>query len=305
MDHTSVLLTEAVDALITRQDGVYFDGTFGRGGHSKAVLDRLSESGRLIAIDKDPEAVAVGEALQIADPRFVMVSGSFADVNEVKACAGGAVDGVLLDLGVSSPQLNEATRGFSFLNDGPLDMRMNPQSGLSAAEWLASAEEFEIADVLKVYGEERFSKRIAAAIVAERSITTIDTTAHLARLVSEANPRWEKDKHPATRAFQAIRIKINNELGDLERLLVQVLDLINVGGRLVVISFHSLEDRIVKRFIRQLAKGDVLPKGLPVRDETLNKRMKLIGKPVRVSSQELQANPRSRSAIMRVAEKIA
>jgi 16S rRNA (cytosine1402-N4)-methyltransferase len=216
-----------------------------------------------------------------------------------------AVDGILLDLGVSSPQLDEAERGFSFLQDGPLDMRMDTTRGETAAEWLSYAAEKDIASVLKEYGEERFSRRIAAAIVAGRNEQPITSTARLAKLVSEANPKWEKHKHPATRAFQAIRIKVNRELEDLQDLLAGSLDMLRVGGRLVVISFHSLEDRLVKRYMRDMARGDEIPVGVPVTDSALNKRMKIIGKVVKASADEIADNVRARSAIMRVAEKIS
>lgn len=304
--HETVLLQEAVDALVTDVDGIYVDGTFGRGGHSRLVLDRLSGKGRLLAIDKDPEAIAVGEMLQQQDKRFVIEQGSFAQVGAIAAARGLLpVQGILLDLGVSSPQLDQAERGFSFLRDGPLDMRMNPQQGLSAAQWIATASAGEIASVLKEYGEERFAKRIAAAIVDARGRKPITTTVQLANIVAEAHPAWEKGRHPATRAFQGIRIFINDELGDLERLLDSALALLANGGRLVVISFHSLEDRLVKRFIKRQVRGDSLPKNIPVTEAQLNRRMKQIGKAIRASSGEVESNVRSRSAIMRVAEKIA
>jgi 16S rRNA (cytosine1402-N4)-methyltransferase len=216
-----------------------------------------------------------------------------------------AVDGILLDLGVSSPQLDDGERGFSFMQDGPLDMRMDTSCGETAAQWLSHAQLQDITTVLKEYGEERFARRIAAAIIAARETSPIETTGQLARVVSEANPRWEKHKHPATRSFQAIRIKVNHEIEDLQALLSGALDMLRIGGRLVVISFHSLEDRLVKRYMRNMARGDALPRGVPVTDGALNRRMRLIGKAIKASEQEVAGNVRARSAIMRVAEKIS
>jgi 16S rRNA (cytosine1402-N4)-methyltransferase len=303
--HQTVMLREAVDALVTTPAGFYVDGTFGRGGHSELILESLDREGRLLGVDKDP--IAKKSALQVAksEPQFTFYHGSFAQLpHQLREMGISAVDGILLDLGVSSPQLDEGERGFSFQQDGPLDMRMDTTSGETAAEWLALADESEIAGVLKEYGEERFARRIAAAIVAERTEQPITTTGRLSRIVSEANPRWERHKHPATRAFQAIRIRVNRELDDLEALLDVALDILGDGGRLVVISFHSLEDRIVKRYMRDMARGKSLPRGVPVRDVDLERRMRIIGKPVRASPSEVANNPRSRSAIMRVAEKI-
>jgi 16S rRNA (cytosine1402-N4)-methyltransferase len=304
--HETVLLSQAVDALITRPQGVYVDGTFGRGGHSREILTRLGENACLLGIDKDPQAIEVGRGLALQDRRFLIVQGSFADTLQLVAEQGlGKVDGVLLDLGVSSPQLDQPERGFSFLRDGPLDMRMNPQQGQSAAQWLAVADEAEIAQVLKDFGEERFAKRMARALIAERNRQPIMTTLQLARVLADAHPAWEKGRHPATKAFQGIRIFINNELGDLSRFLEQSLDLLAVGGRLVVISFHSLEDRMVKRFIKRHVRGDELPANVPIRSDQLNQRLIHVGKAVRADAQEVDSNARSRSAIMRVAEKIA
>ncbi|AYF88299.1 16S rRNA (cytosine(1402)-N(4))-methyltransferase RsmH [Pseudomonas sp. JS3066] len=306
--HITVLLEEAVEGLALRADGCYLDGTFGRGGHSRLILERLGPGGRLLGFDKDPQAIATGQALAADDGRFVIVQRSFAELgDEVRARAlGGQVDGVLLDLGVSSPQLDDPERGFSFLNDGPLDMRMNPDRGQSAAQWIASASEDEIARVFKDYGEERFAKRMARAVVQRRAEKPFERTADLAAVLTVANPAWEKGKNPATRAFQGIRIHVNNELGDLEQGLDAALEALAVGGRLVVISFHSLEDRIVKQFMRRHAKGeaDKLPRDLPVRLATFEPRLKLLGKPQYASDEELKANPRSRSAVMRVAEKL-
>ncbi|NQD91440.1 16S rRNA (cytosine(1402)-N(4))-methyltransferase RsmH [Pseudomonas sp. CrR25] len=306
--HITVLLDEAVEGLAVRADGRYLDGTFGRGGHSRLILERLGPDGRLLGFDKDPLAIATGNALAAEDGRFVVVQRSFAELGEEIAVRdlAGKVSGVLLDLGVSSPQLDDAERGFSFLNDGPLDMRMDPSRGVSAAQWIASASEEEIARVLKEFGEERFAKRMARAVVQRRGERPFERTADLAQVLTDANPAWEKGKHPATRAFQGLRIHINNELGDLERGLEAALEALEVGGRLVVISFHSLEDRIVKQFMRRHAKGeqDKLPRDLPIIPKAFEPRLKLIGKPQYASDAELKANPRSRSAVMRVAEKV-
>jgi 16S rRNA (cytosine1402-N4)-methyltransferase len=305
--HQSVLLHESVDALITDVNGFYVDGTFGRGGHSREVLSRLSEEAQLMAVDKDEQAIAEADKQFADDKRFSIRHGSFSQLNQWLADIEklGKVNGILLDLGVSSPQLDEAHRGFSFMQDGPLDMRMNRTKGETAAEWINSASQEDIARVLKEYGEERFSKRISRAIVEHRQEQPFTTTHELSKVVTEANPAWEKGKHPATRAFQAIRIHINDELSDLDVILKQALAALAVGGRLVVISFHSLEDRRVKRFIRQQVQGDRLPIGVPVRDEQLNKRLRSIGKIVKAGEDELAHNPRARSAVMRVAEKIA
>ncbi|WJN58736.1 16S rRNA (cytosine(1402)-N(4))-methyltransferase RsmH [Pseudomonas sp. SO81] len=306
--HITVLLDEAVEALAVRADGCYLDGTFGRGGHSRLILERLGPEGRLLGFDKDPLAIASGNALAAEDGRFVVVQRSFADLGEEAAARGlvGKVDGLLLDLGVSSPQLDDAERGFSFLNDGPLDMRMNPDAGVSAAQFIASASADEIARVFKEYGEERFAKRMARAVVERREQKPFERTADLAAVLTEANPAWEKGKSPATRAFQGLRIHVNNELGDLERGLDAALETLAVGGRLVVISFHSLEDRIVKQFMKRQAKGeaDNLPRDLPIIPKAFEPRLKLLGKPIYAGEAELKANPRSRSAVMRVAEKL-
>lgn len=305
--HRPVLLEASVEALSIDPTGVYLDGTFGRGGHSRLILQRLGERGRLIAIDKDPDAIAFAQQRFAEDTRFQIVRGSFAMLAEVAEKAGvtGQVDGILLDLGVSSPQLDRAERGFSFLQDGPLDMRMDPASGQSAAQWLAGARAKEIADVLKEYGEERHAKRIARAIVAARAEQPIHTTLELAEIVSQANPSWEKGKHPATRSFQAIRIYINRELDELKQCLQQVLDVLAPGGRLAVISFHSLEDRIVKRFMRDQAKGDRFPPKLPVTQAQLQPRLRVVGRAIRADEAEVAANPRARSAVLRLAERLA
>ncbi|MDD1507005.1 16S rRNA (cytosine(1402)-N(4))-methyltransferase RsmH [Pseudomonas sp. CNPSo 3701] len=306
--HITVLLEEAVAALSPRADGCYVDGTFGRGGHSRLILERIGPGGRLLGFDKDPLAIATGNTLAAEDGRFVVVQRSFAELADELAVRGlaGQVSGILLDLGVSSPQLDDAERGFSFLNDGPLDMRMDPSRGVSAAQFIATADEDEIARVFKEYGEERFAKRMARAVVARRQEQPFERTADLAQVLTVANPAWEKGKNPATRAFQGLRIHVNNELGDLERGLDAALENLKIGGRLVVISFHSLEDRIVKQFMRKHAKGemDKLPRDLPIIPKAFEPRLKLIGKPQFASEAELKANPRSRSAVMRVAEKL-
>jgi 16S rRNA (cytosine1402-N4)-methyltransferase len=304
--HTTVLLHEAVEALAVKPQGRYIDGTFGRGGHSALILQRLAPEGRLLAFDKDPQAVE--EALRRFgdDPRFAIHRGSFDELGEQVAARDwqDQVDGILLDLGVSSPQLDDAGRGFSFRQQGPLDMRMDPERGISAAQWLAQAEEGEIARVLKVYGEERFAKRIARAIVRTRGEAPIETTGQLAELIAAAVPTRERGKDPATRSFQAIRIQVNGELDELQACLEQTTAALGPGGRLVVISFHSLEDRMVKRFMREQSRGDDLPPDLPVRHDQLKQApMRLLGKPVYAGEEELEHNPRARSAVMRVAER--
>jgi len=293
-------------ALQIEADGVYVDATFGRGGHSAAILERLGKGGRLIAIDKDPWAVEVARERSARDRRISVYQGSFAMLEyfaEAEAVSG-KVNGVVFDLGVSSPQLDTAARGFSFLREGPLDMRMDTLQGESAAAWLESASESEIARVLKTYGEERFAKRIARAIVRARREAPIETTTQLSEIVAAANPAWERDKHPATRTFQAIRIYINRELEDLEQGLPQALRVLAPGGRLAVISFHSLEDRIVKRFMRAAARGGDLPRGLPVTASAFKPTLHIVGKPAYPSDAEVAANPRARSAVLRVAEKL-
>lgn len=304
--HKTVLLDEAVDLLIQRQDGVYVDGTFGRGGHSRLILSQLAEAGRLIGFDKDPEAIAVANQLAQEDDRFEIEHNSFASLSEVmkRRDLVGKVSGVLVDLGVSSPQLDDAERGFSFLKSGPLDMRMNPSAGQSAADWVNTADEAEIARVLWEYGEERFSRRIARAVVARRQESPITDTLDLANIISQSVPKKDKFKHPATRSFQAIRIHVNNELGDLEALLEQSLEVLEPGGSLVVISFHSLEDRIVKRFMKDQVKGKSLPKGLPITDDQIARTMKLACKASKPGEEEVKENPRARSAVLRAAIKL-
>jgi len=303
--HQTVLLEEAVEALRIKADGVYVDGTFGRGGHSRAILARLGSPGKLIALDRD--AMAIAAATEIADPRLAAVHAQFGALREVIRRAGVAhVDGVLLDLGMSSPQLDAADRGFSFRFDGPLDMRMDTSRGQTAAQWLEQSSEREIREVIKRYGEERFAKQIARAIVAARSRGPVDRTRQLAEIVAKAVPAREPHQDPATRTFQAIRIHVNQELEELALMLPQCLEVLNDGGRLVVISFHSLEDRIVKQFMRTHSQPGALPARLPVRAHELPKpRLRLIGKPVFPSRAEIAANPRARSAVMRVAERIA
>ncbi len=301
----SVLAVEAVQALAVRADGVYVDGTFGRGGHSREVLARLGPQGRLIAFDRDPAAIAAGAAL--ADKRLTLVHTPFSALDEVLDGLGvGQVDGVLLDLGVSSPQLDDAARGMSFRFDAPLDMRMDTSRGQTAAQWLAEASVGQIAEVLRDYGEERFAHAIAKAVVAARAGGAVATTGQLAAIVEKAVRTREPGQHPATRSFQALRIFINQELEELTRVLPACAARLRGGGRLVVISFHSLEDRIVKRFMRDESRPPVLPARLPVRAADLPPpRLKLAGRPVRPSETEIAANPRARSAVMRVAERVA
>ena len=303
--HQTVLLDEAVEALITDTSGEYVDGTFGRGGHSRKILEALSVEGQLLGIDKDPEAILSANELKNEDQRFAIYHGSFKEVDTAASEQDwDGVNGILLDLGVSSPQIDDASRGFSFMNDGPLDMRMNPEKGLSAEQWIACADVKEIITVLREYGEERFAKRIAGAIVEARDSGVIDTTAKLQKIVADANPAWQKGKNPATKAFQAIRIKVNDELTDLEEVLETACEALKPGGRLVVISFHSLEDRMVKRFMRNKVKGDEPPAGVPIRDDEIHRPFSLVGKAVKPSKQEVEHNIRSRSAVMRVMEKL-
>lgn len=300
--HLPVLFAEVMDGLAVKQDGTYLDGTFGRGGHARGVLQRLGPQGRLLVMDKDPEAIAVAEALAHADARVTWYRGSFAGLAQWSAAAQG-LDGVLLDLGVSSPQLDVAERGFSFGKDGPLDMRMDPESGESAAQWLAHASEKAIADVLWTYGEERQSRRIARAIVAKRMQQSIERTAQLADLIASVMPRGDSKTHPATRSFQAIRIHINRELADLEAGLDAALEQLKPGGRLAVISFHSLEDRIVKQFMARHAKAPPANRRMPV-EIAFTPTLRLHGGAQKAGETELSSNPRARSAVLRVAEKL-
>ncbi len=303
-EHKTVLLEEAVDALAVKPGGTYVDATFGRGGHSRLILERLNDAGRLIALDRDPAAVAAGS--RIADARLKVIHAAFGSLQAVLKAEGVVgVEGVLLDLGVSSPQLDEAARGFSFRLDAPLDMRMDTSRGQTAAEWLAQASQRQLAEVIKNYGEERFANAVAKAIVAARAGGAIATTRQLAEIVASAVRTREQGQHPATRSFQAIRIHVNQELEELSLALPQAVEALKPGGRLVVIGFHSLEDRIVKRFLRDEARPPQLPSRLPLRAADLSPpRLKLVGKPVMPSAAEVAANPRARSAVMRVAERM-
>ena len=300
--HLPVLFAEVMEGLAVKADGIYLDGTFGRGGHARGVLAKLGPEGRLLVMDKDPEAIAVATQLAAADARVALHRGSFAELAQWSRADAG-LDGVLFDLGVSSPQLDVAERGFSFGKDGPLDMRMDPDAGESAAQWLSRASEKEIADVLWTYGEERQSRRIARAIVARRGEAPLLRTAQLAELIAQACPRGDSKIHPATRSFQAIRIYINRELVDLEAGLDAALERLKPGGRLAVISFHSLEDRIVKQFMAKHAKAPPANRRLPV-EVAFTPTLKLIGSAQKADEAELAANPRARSAVLRVAEKL-
>ena len=303
-EHTPVLVDEVLNGLKLRPDGFYVDCTFGRGGHTQAILDRLGNEGHILVFDKDPDAIEFARKLAACDERLLYVQGSFTKLFEEieRLDQVGKVDGILFDLGVSSPQLDNSLRGFSFNKEGELDMRMEPTKGISAAEWINQTEEREIARVLFEYGEERYARRIAAKIVGIRNETPITTTSQLAKIIASAVPKWERDKHPATRAFQGIRIFINNELEELRQGLIDAMKVLCIGGRLLVISFHSLEDRIVKRFMRDLATADPYPKDLPVTVDLLHPKLRIIGKLIKPGSEELENNPRSRSARLRIAE---
>ena len=303
--HRPVLLEEAVESLNIRPDGKYLDGTFGRGGHSRAILARLSGIGCLFSLDRDPEAVAAGKKLMERDPRFFIAQGDFAEMERYVHEWGveEGLDGILLDLGVSSPQLDDPDRGFSFMGEGPLDMRMNPLQGVSAKEWLAEAPERELTRVFWEFGEERHARRIARSIVMTRQKQRLETTGQLARLIEKTIGRREKNKHPATRCFQAIRIYINDELAQLATGLARAIGLLRPGGRLVVISFHSLEDRLVKRTIREAARPGKVRRNIPQHPE-LEPVLKPVGKAIKPSAIELSVNPRARSAVMRIAEKL-
>jgi 16S rRNA (cytosine1402-N4)-methyltransferase len=306
-EHTPVLLDEVLAGLAVRADGRYCDATFGRGGHTAAILGALGPAGRVIAIDRDPDAIRAGQVRFAGEPRLTLVRGSFGQLEERVRAAGleGELQGVLMDLGVSSPQLDEASRGFSFMQDGPLDMRMDNEAGQSAAQWLARAGERDIVAVLRTLGEERFSGRIARAIVAARAVEPIARTGQLAAIVAAAVPTREPGKHPATRTFQAIRIHVNGELDALEAALPQAVRLLAPGGRLCVISFHSLEDRIVKRFIRREEQGDPVYAGLPDIPAHARPRLRRVGRAIDAGDAEVARNPRARSAVLRVAERIA
>jgi len=307
VSHTSVLLQESIAALNIKPAGTYVDATFGRGGHTREILKKLDPESTLVVIDKDPQAISVAEEIAASDTRVKVFVGSFKNLQ--KFCSDlnivGKVDGILFDLGVSSPQLDQAERGFSFMKEGALDMRMDTTKGQSAKEWVNEAKEADIATVLKEYGEERFAKRMARAICAHRESTPFTTTKELADVVTEANPKWEKHKHPATRAFQAIRIFINRELEAIDAFFADVLAVLAPGGRLAVISFHSLEDRRVKRFMRAQSKVDTLPRKLPVLAKDMAKApMKLIGKAIKPRDSEIDSNVRARSAVLRVGERV-
>ncbi|MBT0720092.1 16S rRNA (cytosine(1402)-N(4))-methyltransferase [Tatumella sp. TA1] len=304
--HTTVLLDDAVNGLNIQPDGIYIDGTFGRGGHSRLILSQLGENGRLIAIDRDPQAIAA--AAQIDDPRFSIIHGPFSQLGDYVQSLDlvGKIDGILLDLGVSSPQLDDAERGFSFMRDGPLDMRMDPSQGESAAQWLMRAAEEDIAFVIKTYGEEKFGKRIARAIVERNRLAPMTRTKELAEVVAAAMPVKDKHKHPATRSFQAIRIWVNSELEEIERALQASIAALSPMGRLSIISFHSLEDRLVKRFMRTHSRGVQVPAGVPMTEAQIRalggRELRALGKSV-PGPAEVAENPRARSSVLRIAER--
>lgn len=304
--HKTVLLDEAVEGLNIQPDGIYIDGTFGRGGHSRLILSQLGPEGRLIAIDRDPQAIEAAKT--ISDPRFSIIYGPFSALSDYaqEQNLTGKINGILLDLGVSSPQLDDPERGFSFMRDGPLDMRMDPGRGQSAAQWLLNAEETDIAWVLKTYGEERFAKRIARAIVARNREQPMTRTKELAEVVAAATPIKDKFKHPATRTFQAVRIWVNSELDEIEQALKGSLTALAPQGRLSIISFHSLEDRLVKRFMREHSRGAQVPAGIPMTEDQLNalggRQLKALGK-MMPGEQEISANPRARSSVLRIAQR--
>ncbi|MBA3660263.1 MAG: 16S rRNA (cytosine(1402)-N(4))-methyltransferase RsmH [Gammaproteobacteria bacterium] len=305
--HIPVLLGEAVDQLVTSPDGIYIDATFGRGSHSHAILKRLNANGRLIAFDKDQTAINFAQTHFAHDPRFSIVHASFAALEQVLTRENllGQVQGILFDLGVSSPQFDDPERGFSFNKSGALDMRMDQSRGMTAKEWIATVDEKKLANVLWEYGEEKFSRRVAKAIVLARAEHPIETTLQLSDIIKFAIPKLKKnyDKHPATRSFQAIRIAINEELNELESALKQTLNALQLGGRIAVISFHSLEDRIVKQFIKSQSNDTFIPRDLPIKGETSSSQFKAIGKPIKPNMKEVNLNPRARSAILRIAEK--
>jgi 16S rRNA (cytosine1402-N4)-methyltransferase len=307
--HLSVLHDEVIAALVIRPDGHYVDGTYGRGGHARSILAKLDSRGRLIVMDRDPQAIADARQRMGDDARVTIIHDDYVNLPARLAALGlgEQIDGVLLDLGVSSPQLDDAERGFSFQHSGPLDMRMDPTQGQTAAEWLATADESEIARVLWEFGEERQSRRIARRIVERRQSSPIETTAELARLIAETLPRPKNNRNPATRSFQAIRIHINQELAQLAQFLEAVFDILKIGGRLLIISFHSLEDRLVKRFFKTHSTAQKLPRGLPLRDDQIDSgiRLKTLGKAIRAGAGELASNPRARSAVLRIAERAA
>ncbi len=305
-EHIPVLTEEVITGLNIVEDGYYVDATFGRGGHSALILEKLGSQGRLLAIDQDPAAIAAAEVMVCKkDPRFTLKLASFTELGTILAEQGwqGKVNGLLMDLGVSSPQLDNPERGFSFTRSGPLDMRMNPTQGITAAQWLNHAKSEEIAQVIREYGEERFARRIAVAIVKQRQINPLATTSELAELIARTVPVYEKGKHPATRSFQAIRIFINHELNALQSALMQSVEILKAGGRLVVISFHSLEDKIVKKFMQEQSQGN-LPHKLPLREKEIIRNLRVVNRLVRPGSAEINLNPRARSARLRIAEKL-
>ena len=303
--HVPVLLGPVLEGLNLKPDGCYVDGTFGRGGHSREILQQLGDNGRLIAIDRDPHAIAAAPEELLADPRFELIRGDFAQLETFigERDLVGRIDGLVFDLGVSSPQLDEAERGFSFRRDGPLDMRLDPDAGVPASTWLAHVDEQELKLVLKKYGEEQYAHRIARAIVSARDAAPISRTAQLARIIEEARPARGEKIHPATKTFQAIRIAINAELQQLETVLQQALDVLKQGGRLCVISFHSLEDRIVKRFMRDASREPEQYRGMPDVPAAFRPKLKVVGKPITATPEEVAANPRARSARLRIAER--
>jgi len=307
--HKPVLFQQVIDLMKIKPDGIYIDGTFGRGGHSAAILAQLNEKGRLLVMDKDPEAIAYAKQLLADDARVTIIHDDYGQMAERIEQLGlkQLVDGVLLDLGVSSPQLDDAQRGFSFQNNGPLDMRMNPDQGMSAAEWIMTAKEKEISDVLWQLGEERFSRRIAKKIIEARQQQPITDTATLVDIISDCVPAYKEKKHPATRSFQAIRMKVNQELDHIHQVLDGIFDVLKIGGQVLVISFHSLEDRLVKKFIKKHSTPPAIPKGLPIRESDLQVTVRLrnIGKAVKATAEEIKQNTRSRSAILRIAERLS
>lgn len=305
--HQSVLLTEVIEQLAIQPDGIYVDATFGRGGHAKIILDHLGSHGHLFAMDKDPDAVAYARENFSHDNRFTISHGSFVELASFlkEENVYGKINAILFDLGVSSPQLDDPDRGFSFMREGQLDMRMDPSRGISAATFIAKTEEKELANVLWKYGEERYARRIAAAIIAARQERPITTTTQLAEIVAKAHPSWQKGRHPATRSFQAIRMAINQELEELEQGLEQSLHALKVGGRLLVISFHSLEDRVVKKFMQRQELSDPYPRDLPVKHRSVESRFKRLGRAIRPSENEIAGNPRARSATLRTGEKLS
>ena len=303
--HITVLLNEAVDVLAVREDGIYVDGTFGRGGHSRLILSRLGSQGRLIVFDKDPQAIEAAQKLAEQDGRVTVVHDGFSSFQTTLDKLGiEEIDGALFDLGISSPQIDDGARGFSFRFDAPLDMRMDPTRGMSAAEWIATASEQDLHEVIKNYGEERFSRQIARAIVAQREESPIDTTRKLAQLVAQNVRTRERGQDPATRTFQAVRIFINRELEEVEAVLPQVMGRLKQGGRLAVIAFHSLEDRIVKQFVKKYSQHPPLPRWAAVKEADLPlPPLKAVGKAIKPGIEETASNPRARSAVLRVAER--